>query len=376
MDMGIHSSKSHTCNQYFLSWSNLTFENETVNPQDYPIHMRMKCDWQMLLDNMYIFIILLTVMVIGIIGNITVLIVYAQCYKKNNFRFYVLFLTAVDLMGCCLSVPLQLIYSFKHYTLYQRSVIICKMYDIQYAISLLSISIMIVIGADRLRRTTSPLGRQLTYRQARWICILCCIPPIVQFMPSVFMLTVGTTTDIKLSCSVEPQYIDTYHVILVIIMIVSCITLLVCLLVYTALGIFMLHKVRKYTRRICSYKQKCGSVSNGIEQEPPPSNIDVISRSSYLKGARKTCVFIIVAVVSCLFPLPLMFLAFTLLIECNMIYACNDFTASFVHLMDLFMSLNFNHCINPILFAITDRQFRKKCTLLHTRFRSNSSFDT
>ena len=148
---------------------------------------RQQCDWDMLFSKMHVFVILLVTMVIGIIGNIHLIIVYAHCYKKNNFRLYVLVLSVIDLLGCCISIPLQLLYSFRYLTIYTQSALLCKLFDITHTIYVASITILAIIGIDRLRRTTKPLGKQLTYTHAKIACCMCCITSCVLNIPSLIV---------------------------------------------------------------------------------------------------------------------------------------------------------------------------------------------
>lgn len=325
--------------------------------------MRKDLDWEMLLNSLDVLSILSITMLVGIIGNIHVIIVYAQYYKQNNFRLCVLFLSAVDLVGCCISIPLKIVYNFQYFTIFNQSLVLCKLCNIPHVLYMVSITILGLIGADRLRRTTKPLGKQLTHKQMKITIFLCCVPSFVLFGVSMFT----TTFDAKVKYSCNMNRGDDYIIYIVQNVIIDTFNLSLCLILNMTLLSFLLYKTSKYSNCSCSEKRKDYSQAKGCDNVySVANNINTIRRSSYMKGVRAMFVFIFVALVSCLLSLPASITISSLFIKCHNLRACNTFTDTMANNYNLFSSLKYmNHCINPIIFGLADKQFRKKCKQLY-----------
>lgn len=48
-------------------------------------------------------------MVLGILGNLIVIIVYTFRYSKSNYRTFILCLSVIDIMSCCIYIPVEIV---------------------------------------------------------------------------------------------------------------------------------------------------------------------------------------------------------------------------------------------------------------------------
>ena len=114
-------------------------------------------------------ILLSIVILVGLVGNIHVLIVYVKKFKHSNYRMYVIWLAMLDLFNCTVVAPLVIAYHVQ--SVVYPSTEYCKFFRfVLYVISIASTSSLIVIAVDRYRKICYPLGWQFTSKHAKLLC--------------------------------------------------------------------------------------------------------------------------------------------------------------------------------------------------------------
>ena len=180
------------------------------------------------------------VMVIGIIGNIHAILVYGFFYRKGNHRNYILWLSTFDLLGCCITMPLVILRYVSRYTF--PSEINCKLFmSFTTFIAGYSLALLDIIAADRYRRITSPLKKQLSHRGAQIACTITCLTFIVLSLPNlvnvhVMDIEIPTSNITGYACHINNSdfFFTVYTIIqsvIVSLLFISCIvlyTLILC----------------------------------------------------------------------------------------------------------------------------------------------------
>ena len=113
------------------------------------------------------------VMIIGVVGNVHAILVYDLYYDKSNHKYYILWLSTVDLLGCCTTIPMAIARYANPYTF--STDIHCKFrmfFDTFFGGY--SMMFLGIIAADRCRRISRPLKKQLGPRGAQKACIITC----------------------------------------------------------------------------------------------------------------------------------------------------------------------------------------------------------
>ena len=128
------------------------------------------------------------VMCVGIIGNIHALLVYGFFYRAGNHRQFVLWLSTFDLLACCITIPLYIVYHVNYYTF--QTDINCKM--ITYFSTFFagfSLALLDIIAVDRYRRISNPLKKQLSRRTAKIVCIVTSLVMAILSIPNIVLST-------------------------------------------------------------------------------------------------------------------------------------------------------------------------------------------
>lgn len=112
-----------------------------------------------------------TVMLIGLVGNMCVVLVYTLKLKKSSARVYIMSLALAD-MSVCLFGILYHFYDLTHSLTYE-SVITCKLLSFIISVCILSsIFILLVVGLDRYLKVCRPLKKQIVDFGDRKACLI------------------------------------------------------------------------------------------------------------------------------------------------------------------------------------------------------------
>ena len=126
-------------------------------------------------------------MFVGIVGNSLTLYIYLFRMKSSTLQIFLVHLGFVDMLGCCLCVPLSMVYLILPYT--YPSDFLCKLRALilYYTCTASSFSLF-VIAVERFNRVCRPLARQISTFYSKRIVVgvslfsfLISIPPCVHF---------------------------------------------------------------------------------------------------------------------------------------------------------------------------------------------------
>ncbi|XP_067664512.1 orexin/Hypocretin receptor type 1-like [Haliotis asinina] len=152
-------------------------------------------------------------MVLGIFGNILVLIVYLKKFKPSPTRVFVVCLAVFDLMTCFISLPGEIL-DMRHIYTFDYP-IVCKMLRFNNSFSVVSSGFtLIAVAIDRYRKICRPLNKQITIRVARIMVGIAVSVSLVLTIPTVIVYGRKTVkTDNKeingFECSIDDRWLDT-----------------------------------------------------------------------------------------------------------------------------------------------------------------------
>ena len=117
--------------------------------------------------------------IFGSFGNISVLYVYSQKYPKCNFKYFVLFLAAIDCISCLVVMPLEVM-TFVQWFVFPAAWL-CKFKSFFMAFTVCaSASLLLLIAIDRFRKVCRPHAAQikpdLAMKLAFLVLVLSAIP--------------------------------------------------------------------------------------------------------------------------------------------------------------------------------------------------------
>lgn len=124
-------------------------------------------------------IIYLTILgVIGVVGNVIILLIIGLVYKPNNFRCYILTLAALDLTACCISIPAEIADNALPLMYYSEN--FCKFARLIGNIAKLgSAFVLVVMAVGRYRKICFPFNKNLSLKTARILCIISIVVAVV-----------------------------------------------------------------------------------------------------------------------------------------------------------------------------------------------------
>lgn len=110
-------------------------------------------------------------MLLGLVGNLLVIVLYCTRFKISNYRVFVLFLACLDLINCVLVMPFAILYLY--FPINFPSNFICKAgHFIGFFGGVASPLMLVVIAIDRFRKVCRPLKKQITEKQAKMSCTI------------------------------------------------------------------------------------------------------------------------------------------------------------------------------------------------------------
>ncbi|XP_061182751.1 uncharacterized protein LOC133191082 [Saccostrea echinata] len=106
------------------------------------------------------------VAVLGIIGNGHVLYLYYTRYKSSTYRWFVMSLVIIDLTGCCVSMPFEIVDESLPYSF--SDPISCKLFRfVNYCVALSCAFTLVLIASERYRKICKPYGNQMSETRAK-----------------------------------------------------------------------------------------------------------------------------------------------------------------------------------------------------------------
>jgi len=226
-------------------------------------------------------------MIIGTPGNIIVLYVYFLKWRKSTSRMFILFLTAMDLVNCVTTIPME-IFVMRYSVMLDRPWL-CKISRFStYTMNSSSAAILVAIAVDRFKRICRPHGPQFSARTSKYICVFCICLALTLTWPA--LLFYGTRkVSLKnvegKACLLENKFdLSVYPHVYFVVMMASTIVIFTTLSVlYYFVGL-QVCKHRKMRRK----RKKDQRIAQSLAaQEQSSGKDDTLLQDSDSKEARK-----------------------------------------------------------------------------------------
>lgn len=198
-----------------------------------------------------VYLIVLTI--IGIPGNILVIIIFQQ-YKKDVFRTIILNLALVDIVFCVIGIPFNIVRILYYYTF--KITWICQVaagildFGIMYSSHLL-----MLLSIHRFRQICTPLKSQITLKSVKYFVLCCILIGLTLSAPQIAVLQplekIQLTNNITgLTCAVtwkdSPPYWRAYNFFLTGLFL-SYASILFVIYTYIGKKIIFAHRTRQKT---------------------------------------------------------------------------------------------------------------------------------
>lgn len=306
------------------------------------------------------FVFMAFLSVIGIIGNIHVLLVYRSSpeMKKIAVRTFILWLAAIDLAVCVFSIPFEMFDSRHNYT-FSTSPATCKFFRyVGHATVFTSNGFLTTIAIERgiiTRKNYVGYTKKSTKRYNAVSCIIVVLmfllaTPILVFI-GVDEIQIPEHTNITGNdCTILKKYKTNkwYMTFNTIVFLIMSICFLVVFGVYSKILFYIFSQMRKKAKK----KKKTFSETSGTNQ----------MRGNFDRGRRLTITLIIATAVSCLGNI--VFLSAGLIQVTNPnLYQ----TAKGTFTIILFRFVFINNAVNPVVYVTADDRFRSECIAVYQR---------
>ncbi|XP_062607901.1 D(2) dopamine receptor-like [Saccostrea cucullata] len=126
------------------------------------------------------------VAVLGVIGNGHVLYLYYTRYKSSTYRWFVLSLAIIDLTGCCISMPFEIVDESLPYSF--SDPISCKIFRyVNYCVALACAFTLLLIASERYRKICKPYENQMSETRAKKYVVAVIVTTLVISLPVLYI---------------------------------------------------------------------------------------------------------------------------------------------------------------------------------------------
>ena len=227
-------------------------------------------------------------MIIGVIGNVSVLFIYSRKFKSSNHRCFILTLGIFDTIMCIVGMPFLIVDMM--YPLMFYNIQACKVLRfLNYYLSLVSINTLFLIALERYRKICQPLKRQLNVTSAR-TCILVIVFVIgpIMSIPSLFIyghntMDTGVNHIQGVQCFTDDSVKNTLFPV-----VYNVILLFICSVYAMGIGLCYIQIARQRLGRARQHASKAAL----LKTTPPTSstnNSDVTFNMSTTLGDAQSC---------------------------------------------------------------------------------------
>lgn len=137
------------------------------------------------------------VAVLGIIGNSHVLFLYYTRFKKTTYRCFVLSLAVIDMIGCCVSMPFEIV--DESLPLSFTDATSCKIFRfVNFCVGLSCAFTLVLIATERYRKICKPYENQMSVSKSKryvifviTVTVFVSIPVLYIYGPKTIKLKVG-----------------------------------------------------------------------------------------------------------------------------------------------------------------------------------------
>ena len=253
-------------------------------------------------------------LIVGLLGNIHVMIIFGTRMKPSNHRTFICFLCFVDLIGCIIGMPFVLVDLTHPLTFFMIPA--CKILRmVNYFMGASSIFLMLVVTVDRFRKVCKPLRWQISERMAKVLCAVVLLlaagmswPALILFGHSTVETGYNNMTGVR--CSTEDQYVNTSYQtffnigLIVLVLIAFVVHIVLYSIICQAIRNHNLHSLKikgiKSMKRARNNDEAVSTTEISIVSTPetsplcskkkdkPPGNMNRFASSKYIKEASKT----------------------------------------------------------------------------------------
>lgn len=345
-------------------------------------------------------------MLIGIPGNLIVLIVYRSRYPKSTTRMFITGLAMADILVCVVTLPFEITEMRLQYTFYNSWC--CKFFracNTLFALS--SIFILMGLSGDRYRRVCTPLKLQMTSRHATIYIIFCVVLAVIFSWPNFFisgirLVNLGNNVT-GYDCSFSDQFAKTkyptlYGATLFLVFIICMISLIV---LYSLIGRQILKHFQFRRRFSKSSTSKSTSSTtpvsndsqnlmptNKAEQEynndafidkKPKETQEMLTRKSHRKSSKHrstkhqsvkedaaskklTKIAFAISLAFILSYLPHLTISLLTALKGKFLLPPGPVVSAVLPIVT--RSFAINNVVNPIIYGLMDKRFRDNCKLM------------
>lgn len=279
-------------------------------------------------------IFLIIMLIVGIPGNLTVLIIYGRKYTKSVYRTIVWNLAIADQIFCTVGIPFN-IARVVHYYSFQGEWACVVFVVMLYLLLLYSTHLLMLLSIHRFRKICMPLKSQLTVRNVNYWVVACLGISVVLSSPQ-FALSKFRRIDIGqnltgTTCAISLSNPSIYHT-------VFSYGFLSLFVLYTLVLIFIYSMIGRQMY-IQTHRRKEMN-GNGI-----PSSI----------SSKMTKIAFAISLVFALSYIPVFVLQTT-----RKMIAEEELSAGAFSIVKIAERLYVvNHVVNPFIYGVFDNQFKQ-----------------
>lgn len=309
--------------------------------------------------------------VIGVTGNIIVLYVFTVFYAVSTYRVFVRTLAIVNLFICVTYLPLDILFQIDTLRTITKSEVLCKIYRcIVYVTNCVSVSLVILIGADRYRKICDPHKKQLSTTMARIFALLVVLVSTLLSIPVLFthgnhMIVINSNITRTL-CGLDDDYSKTNMNIVYFGLIGTIYILSTLFLIYVYISIIHTLTTRQKQTFRTQLVTRSGCIP-GIFSIGQRYSVDSASSSvdKTIPKTRSRWSTIAITVILMLVYAPYIILCLVKAYNTSFKDNLNGFHWTLYQIgIRLHMISN---VANPFVYGFTDLRFRKACRTIYRK---------
>ena len=344
-------------------------------------------------------------MLIGIPGNLIVLIVYPSRFPKTTHRMFITGLAVADILVCVVTLPFEITEMRLQYTFYNSWC--CKFFRACNSLfALSSIFILMGLSGDRFRRVCTPLKVQMTSRHATIYIMFCVVLAVIFSWPNLFisgirLVNLGNNVT-GYDCSLSDQFAKTKYPTLYggTLFLVFIICMIILIVLYFLIGRQILKHFqfrRRFSRSSTSMSTSSTPVSNDsqklmsankAEQEynnevfidnKPTETQEMLTRKSHRKSSKHhstkhqsvkedagsnklTKIALAISLAFILSYLPHLTISLLTALKGKFLLPPGPVVSAVLPIVT--RSFAINNVVNPIIYGLMDKRFRDNCKLM------------
>jgi hypothetical protein len=337
-------------------------------------------------------VLLIIYLCIGIIGNLSVILVFQfRLKKKQDGRYFVTPLAWMDCIALIVTASLNLTRNTRQVTFPQHGA--CKMLIyFSYVTTFSSLYLLAAIALQRYLKICKPFGRQMNLWWKRFSVSLCAAIAIMLYLPALFFYGVvevqnpalGNVTAHK--CGVLPSSLKQLRIVQVFGFFVTIPTVVIITVLYSIITVSIVKQLRKKKRVKMKSEDSSIVISDATASTYAPkitnptsvstsdldTSVDKFSKlnvvknkpSSQKNGMKSTFrisfMFMTISIVGFLAYLPTWVF---IVIETNNPFFWKRLPVAAFHVcLALRRMYMINHLANPFIYGVFDKVFRREIT--------------